>query len=290
MKRAGKAFLVLTAVLFFAVGCGGAGTAADTEQPAYEVREYSAERDGLRIYGELYLPIGAEEEKLPAVILSHSAALTGASMRSYCAGFAERGYIAYAFDFCGGSTQSRSDGETADMTIFTEKEDLNAVLTAVAQLGFVDENEIYLFGTSQGGLVSALTANDRAEDVAGMILLYPAFNIAELVQSASSSSYSFAFSSSFPMPETGEAFRETLLGFDVFEHIGNYGGRVLILHGTLDFIVPYSYSERAKEVYEHCELYPVEGASHGFNAENYSFFGNFDDEVWGQIDLYLAQN
>ena len=31
----------------------------------------------------------------------------------------------------------------------------------------------------------------------------------------------------------------------------------------------------------------IEGAGHGFNRENYSMGGDFDDEVWEYIDEYL---
>lgn len=264
--------------------------------PAYTTRTLSAERDGNAIYALLYLPYGAEQsgESYPAVILSHSAMLTADSLADYCIGFARRGFIACALDFCGGSSSSRSEGSTEDMTIFTECEDLNAVLNAVKSLPCVDGSNVTLFGTSQGGLVSALVADERADEIARLILLYPAFSIPEQVASFYGNENSgfagimgsLAGSSFF---STGEAFVQTLIGYDAYAHIGKFENEVLILHGTKDFIVDPSYSARAAEIYKNCRLYLIEGASHGFNRANYSFFADYDEEVWGTIDCFLGE-
>lgn len=93
----------------------------------------------------------------------------------------KRGYIAYAFDFCGACSKSRSDGSTDNMTLFSEIEDLKAVLSTVCAMDNVDADQIYLFGTSQGGLVTALAAEECEAIVKGEILLYPAFNIPMIV-------------------------------------------------------------------------------------------------------------
>lgn len=278
-------------------------------EEAFEIQELRVANGTKEIYGKLYLPAG-KRENLPAIILSHSAGLNADSMHSYCEGFAERGFVAYAFDFCGGSSNSRSDGSEKDMTIFTELEDLKAVIGQIKDLPYVDAGRLYLFGTSQGGLVSALAANDSPEEIAGLILLYPAFNIPEMAQNKDNGEYWLhlfgsinwrdvigsidwskinrgGFHLSFPKATTGEAFIRALEGFDVYKNIGSFTGNVLILHGTCDLIVNKSYSERAQDVYENCELYLIPGATHGFNGENYSF-SDYDKEAWEYIDAYLA--
>ena len=257
----------------------GADNPPETEEPSdaetltYTVEEKYCTRGELNIYGKLYIPEGEGEK--PAVILSHSSSLTHASMQSYCKEFASRGYVAYAFDFCGGSADSQSDGDTLDMTVFTEVEDLEAVLTEISALSFVDETQVYLFGTSQGGLVSALVANDHPESVKGMMLLYPAFNIPDLIRKQYASKDDIPETlSSFGGAPSGRAFAETLYDFDPYAHIAAYTGNVIILHGSSDFIVDPEYSERAAEVYASCELHIIEGANHGFNSENLSMSGS----------------
>lgn len=249
---------------------------------SYTVEEVSSSRGEWNIYGKLYVP-KESEGKMPAVVLSHSANLNADSMNLYAAGFAERGYIAYAFDFCGSCSKSRSEGSTEDMTLFSEVEDLKAALSTVSAMDSVDADNIYLFGTSQGGLVTALTAEDCEETVKGEILLYPAFNIPELVAMASGwSGLSGLFGGGY-----SRAFSETLKDYDVYEHIGNFHKKVLILHGSSDFIVNKSYSERAAELYDDCTLKIIDGAGHGFNKENYSMGGSYDDKVWEFIDEFL---
>lgn len=248
-----------------------------SSQALFTVSELYVTRDGLSIYGKLYTP-ATQEDTYPAVILSHSANITSDSLQSYCEKFASLGFVAYAFDFCGGSTNSRSDGSTLDMTVFTEVADLEAVLTTVQELDFVDSQNIFLFGTSQGGLVSALAAAERPSEVSGLILFYPGFNIAETAQKFNS----------FTQGALDTPFTSTLTGFDVYEHIVAYEGDVLIVHGTKDFIVPYSYSEKAAALYKNCELHLIEGATHGFNQDNYSIFGDYDEEAWTYVEGFLA--
>ncbi len=65
------------------------------------------------------------------------------------------------------------------MTVFTEKEDLFSVLNTVKAWQHVDSDGIFLFGGSMGGLVSALAAEERSEEIRGMVLLYPAFCVAD---------------------------------------------------------------------------------------------------------------
>lgn len=245
----------------------------------FTVRQQNAKRDGLSVYGNLYIP-DTPRQKMPAVILSHSANMTSDSMKSYCERIAEMGFVAYSFDFCGASAQSRSDGKQSDMTVFTEVEDLKAVFAMIKGLAFVDTQNIFLFGTSQGGLVSALTAADYPEEIKGLLLFYPAFNIPDSVQK---------YAKLMP-PGAQSAYISTLLDYDVYEHIAPYQGDVLIVHGTTDFVVPYTYSEKAAEVYENCELHLIKGATHGFNADNYVSFGNFDGKTWAYAESFLKEH
>lgn len=274
------------------------GTSADS--PKFKEFTVIKESEEIQhIYCRIYLPEETEiTGNLPAVILSHSAAMTADSMNLYALGFAERGYAAIAFDFCGGSSSSRSDGAEKDMTVFSEIDDLKAVFAYVKSLDYIDRDKIYLFGTSQGGFVSALAANDMPDEIAGLILLYPAFNIPELAQKSGLAGGSFNIGNylgnsgrlGFSFPDYGEDYINTLKDFDAFEHIADFKGKVLILHGSKDFIVRYTYSERAAEVYgENCTLHIINGAGHGFNGENYgNFFGTCDDEVWEWIDGFLG--
>lgn len=247
----------------------------------YKTEEFWAQNGSKKIYCKLYFP-NDELSAHKAVVLSHSAFLTGSSLAAYAEGFAERGYVACVFDFCGGSKLSKSDGKVKEMTIFSEVADLKAVISAVTAREDVLPGGVLLVGTSQGGLVTALAANDIPEEISGMMLLYPAFNIADQVKK---------YASNPLIPESlipyGKQFIYSLGNYDVYEHIAGFEKPVLIVHGTADRTVPISYSEKAQTVYAACELKKIIGAGHGFNAANFSIT-DYDSLVWSYVDEYLA--
>lgn len=284
MKKKTFIFIVVFAAIFAAVFCGCEKKGDEAEvietTDGYVVVKCEVMKGDAKIYGELYVP-SEKKDSYPLVILSHSAFMKGRALKAYAAGFAERGFMAYTFDFCGGGFSSKSDGDMKDMTIFTEKDDLNAVIDHFRGRNDVKSEKIFLCGTSQGGLVSALVANDRNDDIAGLILMYPAFNVADQVND-----YDVPEGAENFLP-VGKEYFDTLKDFDVFAHIGNFKKPVVIIHGTRDTTVPISYSERAAEVYENCVLRTISGGIHGFNPDNYSIMKNYDTEVWKYIDEYL---
>ena len=150
----------------------------NTKTYSYRTEELYAYRGGNQIYGVIYVPENAGE-KLPAVIFSHGFGGNYRVGAQYAEILAENGYAVYCFDFCGGSPGSRSDGSTLEMSAFTEKDDLDAVIETIRGLDYIDGDNIFLMGSSQGGAVSAIAAAERKEDIRGMILLYPAFVLAD---------------------------------------------------------------------------------------------------------------
>ena len=249
--------------------------------------EVWSERDGNRIFGMMYYNSTASE-KQPAVILSHSSSLTHEAMKGYASAIAKMGFAAYCFDFCGGSDKSKSDGKTDEMTVFTEVEDLRAVVKTVKSLDYVDSSNVCLLGSSQGGLVSALLADECPDDFAGMILFYPAFNIPEMVKMFS------GFGDFGGMMSMSEAYINSIKDFDVWSHIGKFSKPVCIIHGTADMIVPISNSEKAVGLYPSATLNKIEGANHGFNAANLGSMGSmmgasadYDSVVLPIVESYL---
>lgn len=55
------------------------------------------------------------------------------------------GYVAFTFDFCGGSAMcGKSDGKTTEMSVLTETKDLKAVIEYVRNLSYTDSEKILL--------------------------------------------------------------------------------------------------------------------------------------------------
>ena len=276
-------------------------TQTDVEWVVDSVELWS-QRDTNRIYGVMYYnPVTSKKQ--PAVILSHSSSLTHEAMRGYASAIAKMGYAAYCFDFCGGSDKSKSGGSTDDMTVFTEVEDLRAVVKTVKSLGYVEPSEVYLLGSSQGGLVSALLADECPDDFAGMILFYPAFNIPEMVSKFSGFGDWGDFGDFGDWGDFGgmmsmsEKYINSIKDFDVWSHIGKFSKPVCIIHGTADMIVPIPNSEKAVGLYPSATLNKIEGANHGFNAANLGSMGSmmgasadYDSVVLPIVESFLKSD
>ena len=130
-----------------------------------------------RIYGVAYVPEAEDGKKVPLVIFSHELGNDHTSGERYAERLAEAGYAAYVFDFRGGTVGgNRSDGSNSEMSILTEASDLESVLAAAKTWDFVDPDKIVLLGSSMGGLVTTVVGSTHQDEIAGMILMYPALS------------------------------------------------------------------------------------------------------------------
>lgn len=231
----------------------------------FKVEEKCCERAHRNIYGKLYIPQDVSG-RAPAVIFSHGYGATWETGVPYAKALAAKGYYVYCFDFCGGGDYSKSEGSPRDMSVLTEKKDLEAAFAMVREIPGVDPGFIYLMGASQGGLVSAMVCSEHAEEVRGMILLYPAFCLQDIVHKlfhdVSGIPEQYAY---LPILNVGAAYAKDVWDYDVYAHM-DYRNRVLILHGSGDTIVDISYSKKALERYPNAKLKVIEGADHGFRG------------------------
>jgi dienelactone hydrolase len=218
---------------------------------------------GREVYGVSYMP--ENKKKCPVVIFSHGFNGLNNDFVMDSEFLTSNGVGAYCFDFCGGSTKSKSDLNTSEMSIFTEKEDLSAVIDTIKNWENVDADNIFLFGASQGGLVTTLVADDYVEDIKGILLLFPALCIAD--------DWNRKFPTLESIPDTqdlwgvtlGRVFFETIHGYNVFEHIGKFHKNVLIFHGDEDGVVALEYGERASKLYPNASIEVFQGEGHGFS-------------------------
>lgn len=225
-------------------------------------------RDGLTVRGYLY---GNSTEKKPVVLLSHAFLRDQSMCVKYAEMLSEAGYAAITYDFCGGGPNSISDGSGRDMTLFTEKADLLAMLAYVKTQPFADEEHITLLGCSQGAFVSALVAKELGNAIEKLILLYPPLNIPDDARNGKMITYEFDpadipdLLGSHPM-ELGGDYARTVIDLDPFEMIGGYDGPVLYLQGGADKVVPLSYPRKAHTLYPHCSYVEIPDGWHIFRG------------------------
>jgi len=209
--------------------------------------------------------------RLPAVILSHGFMANEKTCSAYAEALAKIGYVTYTFDFCGGGLFGKSDGATENMSVLTEMQDLECVLSYVKADPNVDAGNISLLGCSQGGFVSALVAKTHPE-IKNLILFYPAFCIPDDAKAGKMLGFHFdpanipEIVSVFPM-KIGRGYVEAVIDWDYREVIKGYEGKTVLIHGTADNIVDISYARNAKDCFPRCNYYEINGGGHGFRGK-----------------------
>ena len=217
------------------------------------------------IYGKVYYP--SLEGKHPAIIISHGFNGTNKTFERECIHYAKNGYVACGYDFCGGSIQGKSIGASTDMTISTEKSDLMTVFNYISSLDEVDENNIVLIGESMGGMVTALVAKEIPQKVKSVVLYYPALCIPDDWRERFPKLEDVPKEFDFWGLMLGKGYIEDIHDMQIFEAIEGYPGKVLIMHGDMDEVVDFEYSEKAASIYQNCELVKMVGQKHGFTLE-----------------------
>ncbi len=239
---------------------GGLTVTVDEVFSGFDLYEHTFEAKGKRIYGEIYRP--RKEGRLPLVIASHGYGGCSLHMRAELEKIAKRGVAVYAYDFCGGGNFSKSSGETTEMSIKTEIEDLSLVIEEALSLDFIDTDRVYLYGASQGGFVSGLTAPAYKDKLRGLFLIFPAFCIPDHWAEAKAKNDRDVIE--FWGVKLGRKFVEELPDYDVFARAAEYEGRVFIFNGDVDGIVTLDYAERLRDSYKNAVLTVFPGQGHGF--------------------------
>ena len=246
---------------------------------------FTCQRGGLTIRGHVFRE---KEGVLPPVILCHGFTADETTVWVYAQELAKQGYAAFCFDFCGGGIHTKSDGATTDMTVFTELDDLRAVMDFVKTRSDVDYAMLTLLGCSQGGVVCAMTAKKYPAEVHKLVLFYPALCIPDDARAGRMLFAKFdpknppEILCRFPM-KLGRRYAECVMNMNIYDEIGGYDGPVMLIHGTKDKIVNISYAEKAAPLYPNCVYYVVEKGTHGFKRR-------YDREAVGALRMFMALN
>lgn len=234
----------------------------------YKEEEVCFYRGTKKIYGKLYLP--EKNGPLPLVIMEHGFGGNLTLMENYARSFSENGFAVYAFDFAGGGVLSRSDGKMTEMSVLTEAADLNTVIDGLKDRNEFDPENIFLFGGSQGGFVATYVASARPSDIRALVVLYPAYVLQDDAWRRSPDPQNIPETLDVMGMTIGRIYNADAMSFDIYDHMKDYPGNVLIVHGTGDEIVPLSYSERAARTFPCARLVTIKDAGHGFSGKDES--------------------
>ena len=237
--------------------------------------------EGHLLYGRFHKAEGAGPR--PLVILCHGFNANMSETEPYAVKMAEAGIHAFAFDFFGGGEQIRSDGKLTEMSVRTEEADLHMVIDTLMERAEVDRENIFLMGQSQGGYVSLLAASERPGDIKGLILCYPAFNLKDYVLMSWGSHRRVRETYPYLGTRVGKVYIDDAYPIDIQSLMPGYEGRVLILHGTRDELVSYTWSEEAAKLFPSAQLVLLEGAEHGF-------YGADEEHAAGEMIRFIKAN
>lgn len=240
----------------------------------YEIveTEVECESHGLTLRGKMTVPVLTDKNaKIPMAVLTHGFTSSYNDMNEMAEGLGKHGIASVRFNLTGTET---SDGEYVNTTLGTQKEDILNVLAWVKTLDFVDTDNLFLCGKSQGSFCSAWAALDCEDEINALILWYPALCIPDDYRAGNVMGKTWdpenipeqvnimgPYTLSRKMIEEGCAIHpnEDFIGFKK---------PVLIIHGDADNIVPYHYAEELAALYGDAEYHLISGAGHGFNGDD----------------------
>lgn len=256
-----KKLKFLVAALFVLMA---AGAEAQTESVVID-------GDHGKLQAVIHKPQLKSGERVPMVLLCHGfmGNKDGALENRIANLLSERGIASIRFDFNG---HGQSEGRFQDMTVPNEIVDAKKVIDYVRALPYV--SSVAISGHSQGGVVAAMTAGELGSDkIKAVVLLAPA---AVLRDDAIRGSTMGATYDPFNLGEYVELFRGLKLGAEyirtafslpIYETSAQYQGPALIIHGTGDRVVPYTYGERFHQIWPKSKLQIIDRADHGFSKE-----------------------
>ena len=191
-------------------------------------------------------------------------------MKQYAEIFCKQGYAVAIFDFIGGGNFIQSDGEPTDMSVLTEKADLEAVIEELKTVKELDMSRLFLLGASQGGYIVTDLAGSQPDLVKGLILLYPGFNMPDFLRAITQDGTDTSDTVKMMGMTVGRRYVEDAFSFDIKDRMRSYEGPVIIIHGDKDTIAPLSYSEEAAQIFPDAELKVIEGGDHMFLRDEYN--------------------
>ncbi|MBF8970018.1 alpha/beta hydrolase [Streptococcus sp. NLN76] len=230
--------------------------------------DYTVKRDDVELVGVITADANYKKEKRPLLVIAHGFNNTLENYETYAQDLASLGYVVYRFDFYGGSQQSKSGGQDMlDMSVLTEKADLEAVVHQLTQENFINDKKVTLLGASQGGVVSTLYAAENPDKVNKLALIFPAFVLFDDVEQTYAQ---LGVDSEKDIPvvvthrnaQLGAIYLSDAMSIEINAEIKKVKAPVMIIHGTEDEVVPYSYALDANKNFSDSQLVTVEGGGH----------------------------
>jgi len=216
-------------------------------------------------------------EKCPMVVFCHgfNGTKAGPIFELIADTLQAHGIASIRFDFNG---HGESEGDFKDMTVPNEIEDAKKVVEYVRDLRYV--SSMAIVGHSQGGVVASMTAGQLSEAwgepaFKAVALMAPAAVLRDDAIRGNTMGKTYDPFNPGEFVELGGGlklganFIRTAFSLPIYETAAKYQGPALIIHGTADRIVPYTYGERYHQIWPKSELVIQDYYDHGFSQNIY---------------------
>lgn len=232
-------------------------------------RDLTIDGDHGKLSAVLQTPDG--QKNYPLVIICHgfTANKEHALLKALADELAARGIASIRFDFNG---HGASDGDFQDMTVLNEIEDAKKVYDCASKLPNV--TSISIAGHSQGGVVASMVAGQLgAKKIKAVVLMAPAAvlrddairgNLMGKTYNAANPPEYVEISTPHGNYKVGREYFKTAQTLPIYETAEKFTGEALMIHGTGDIVVPYTYSLSYKKNYKQGKVELIDGADHSF--------------------------
>ena len=226
-------------------------------------KRFTVDNDGMKIQGIAYLPANStapnQVKKSPAIIMSHGYLSNLHNFEYFATQFAMIGYNVFTFNFCCGSdetdTELMSDGTTTNLCIEGEISDLITVYNYVSTRDYVKNDEIILWGESQGAFISGLSAARLQEKISKLVMIFPAVCIPDHARRGTLGGANYDPKNPPELIYTERAmlskvFVDDVKDMDAYSELAKYKGATLLIQGTCDSIVVPEYQYIVKKEFD----------------------------------------
>ena len=238
---------------------------------------------------QITLPEGfnPETDKCPMAILMHGFMSNKKfyPIPALASALAQNGIGSISFDF---NAHGKSEGDFIDMTIANEIGDAKAVFDYVTKLPYV--TNVAFVGHSQGGVIAGMLAGELEEEAqkpSCVVLLAPAAVLKD--DAIAGQCMGKKYDASNPpayvnvmFHKLGRTFILAAQKLPIYEVSSKYTGKVCLIHGKRDKIVPYSYSEKYNELYANSELHLLDEESHFMNGNK--------EQIMAMVTSFIKEN
>ena len=246
-------------------------------KPSRKGEEVFIDGDHGRLKAIIQSPKLQDGEKCPMVVFCHgfSGSKDGPMFELIADTLQAHGIASIRFDFKG---HGDSEGAFQDMTVPNEIEDAKKVVAYVRDLKFV--SDLAIVGHSQGGVVASMTAGQLSEQLGqpafkAVALMAPAAVLRDDAIRGNTMGKMYdpfdpgEYVELFGGLKLGGNYIRTAFSLPIYETAAKYQGPALIIHGTADRVVPYTYGERFHEIWPKSELVIQDYFDHGFSQNIY---------------------